>query len=85
MNLLREYSHCHIRHGDSQADGFRLEAGVRQGCPLSPLLYATVAELLLDRIESECPQTLARAYADDTALVLQDFWLEAPQVTANIR
>ena len=83
MNILRALysdSHCNVRHGNSEAIGFPLEAGVRQGCPLSPLLYATVAEVLMDRIEAECPNTLVRAYADDTALVLKDFWLEAPKL-----
>ncbi|CAK0822989.1 unnamed protein product [Prorocentrum cordatum] len=78
IHALYADSYCTVRHGASQATGFRLEAGVRQGCPLSPLLYATVAELLLDRIEQECSGTLVRAYADDTALVFTDYWQEAP-------
>ena len=39
-----------------------------------------VAEILLDRIEQECPNILVRAYADDTALVLKDFWKDAPKL-----
>ena len=45
-------------------------------CPLAPLLYAVVAEVPLDMIEQESPNTLVRAYADDTALVLQNCWAE---------
>eukprot|EP00959_Pyramimonas_sp_CCMP1952_P359958 7536970-Pyramimonas_sp.AAC.1 len=41
IHALYADSYCTVRHGASQATGFRLEAGVRQGCPLSPLLYAT--------------------------------------------
>ena len=81
LNLLTSlYSNslCEVKHGNTTAPGFLLEAGVRQGCPLSPLLYATVAEVLLDKIEQHCPGTLARCYADDTALVVNNFWGEAP-------
>ena len=55
-----------------------MSSGVRQGCPLSPLIYAVVAESLLDTIEARCPDAFVRAYADDTALVLKDFWGSAP-------
>ena len=57
---------------------FFLEAGVRQGCPLSPLVYATVAEVMLDKIEQQCSDTLAICYADDTALVVSNCWEVAP-------
>ena len=43
----------------------------RQGCPLSPLLFAVVADLLLRRLQRHLPSTLIRAYADDIALVLK--------------
>ena len=78
IKALYNNSFCMVRHGKIWADGFKLEAGVRQGCPLSPLLYATVAEVLMDKIEQDYPDTLVRAYADDTALVLTNFWHEAP-------
>ena len=50
-----------------------MSAGVRQGCPLSPLVYAVVAEGLLDKLEAEIDGIVVRAYADDTAIVLRDF------------
>ena len=78
LHAIYSESYCNIQHANTTAGGFNLEAGVRQGCPLSPLLYATIAEVLLDRIEAECPNTMVRAYADDTALVLNDFGEEAP-------
>ena len=53
-------------------EGFNLEAGVRQGCPLSPIVYAMVAEVLLDKIEADCENVFVRAYADDTVLIIQD-------------
>ena len=85
MTALYDESYCRIRHGQAQGSDFLLLAGVRQGCPLSPLLYATVAEVLLDRIEEQCPNTLARAYADDTALVCEDFEAEGPILEKLLR
>ena len=81
LNLLHSLysnSFCEVKQGATITSGFPLETGVRQGCPLSPLLYATVAEILLDTIEHRCPNALALCYADDTALVLNSFWEEAP-------
>ena len=78
LTSLYSNSRCEVKQGNTTAPGFALETGVRQGCPLSPLLYATVAEVMLDMIEHQCPGTLARCYADDTALVLNNFWAEAP-------
>ena len=59
---------------------FAMTAGVRQGCPLSPLLYAVISDILLARILEECPDMCVRAYADDTAVVTSDFWRDAPRL-----
>ena len=58
-----------------------MASGVRQGCPLSPLVYALVAEVLLDKLEQEVDGLYAKAYADDTAIILKDFWASLPTVT----
>ena len=55
-----------------------MDCGVRQGCPLSPLLYAVVADALLEHIATSLPGVWIRAYADDTVVILDDFWTQAP-------
>ena len=70
---------------------FSLSRGVRQGCPLSPLLYGLVAEVLAcnilanPRIKGLClpgsfePLSPISQYADDTSLVVcSDDAIRAP-------
>ncbi|KAK3728096.1 hypothetical protein QZH41_003920 [Actinostola sp. cb2023] len=62
---------------------FSLERGVRQGCPLSPLLYCLIAEVLGNAIRSDpkiegfslpkaCVTVKTSQYADDLTLTLRD-------------
>ena len=57
-------------------EGFELTAGVRQGCPLSPLLFCIVTDVLLRRLAFCVPHAVLRAYADDLAMVLRRGCLE---------
>ena len=39
-----------------------------------------IAELLMDKLELEIPDIFIRAYADDTCLVVKDFWRDGPEL-----
>ena len=71
---------CKVSSSDGLHPGFRIEAGIRQGCPLSPLLFAVVVDPLLRRLQREiCPAEI-RAYADDLVTVLWDLWKALPSL-----
>ena len=68
-NLYTNYS-CLIVLGPERHAGFDITRGIRQGCPLSPLLFAAMSELLLRRLKRLCPAATSRAWADDLAMVV---------------
>ena len=81
--LVRSLYHdqtCRISLAGSTYDGFRITSGIRQGCPLSPLLFAAVTDLLLRILERRFPRLLTRAFADDTAAVSDAFPSDADAI-----
>ena len=59
---------------------FAIRAGIRQGCPFSPLIFAVVVDLFLRQLARALRPGHVRAYADDTAAIVEQFARLAPAI-----
>ena len=65
---------------------FTITSGVKQGCPLSPLLFVIAIDPFLRAMEKTIsPRSLVCGYADDIALVLENPWKEVAAVADLFR
>ena len=66
--------------------GFAVGPGIRQGCPLSPVLFAAVVDLLLRMLRARLgPDVCIRAFADDVGIVLTDVRSQLPLLARALR
>ena len=75
IGALYDHNMCNISFKGSIYEGFLMECGVRQGCPISPLLFAAAVDILLRKLQKDIPGSANCAFADDIALVI-DRWKE---------
>ena len=65
-------NHHSIRAHGQVFDSVVVSSGIRQDCPISPLLFLICIEPLLDRLRNDFPNSTFGAYADDIGAVIQD-------------
>ena len=53
-------------------NSFHIDDGMRQGCPISPLIFALVSDVFIRALRKALPHDTIRAYANDVALVAKD-------------
>jgi hypothetical protein len=65
-------NNCDISINGIMFMGLLLPSGVRQGCPLSPLIFALCVDMLLRSLE-QIPGITSRAFAGGIGTIIDDF------------
>ena len=82
LKLFYRNNRHHIKVGKGIFPSFVCNSGVRQGCPLSGILFALCADLLLRKVAAALTgDGIVRGYADDTALVVEDYIKDLPYLS----
>eukprot|EP00973_Karenia_brevis_P094540 12423019-Karenia_brevis.AAC.1 len=86
INVIRAF-YCNNRHvikvKGQRFNGVTVHSGVRQGCPLSGLLFAICIDVLIERL-TNCTgkRGCVAAFADDIGIVVENLWTTAPHLAA---
>jgi len=73
IQALYDNNSCNISFKGKTYEGFGMFCGVRQGCPISPLLFAASIDVLLRKLAHDMPLSSFRAFADDIGAVLTEW------------
>ena len=60
-------------------------SGIRQGCPLSPIIFAVVVDVLLRRLAEVFPHDAVKAFADDIGMVVTNFDKAADRLASEFK
>ena len=85
IEAMYDQGKCVISCCGRRFPGFGMESGIKQGCPLSPLLFVAVVDMLLRRITTEIPGSSPKAFADDIGLTICNFWAHVNSLQALFR
>ena len=80
VRSLYDSCRCTLCLAGERWPGFSQRVGIRQGCPLSPLLFAVVVDLFIRKLKAEDLGITVRAYADDIAIVARSIRNSAPRL-----
>ena len=95
MEILLKNRRCCVRNAGFISNSFEMERGVRQGCPISPLLFILTLELLAANIRADPNikglkfpnshrQIKIRLFADDISLFVKNL-IDFREILAKIK
>ena len=78
--ILKGRINC-VKNGGHISEDFEMQRGIRQGCPVSPMIFVLAVEIMANYIRSDIhisgikikhSKNVIKQYADDTTLFLKD-------------